>query len=109
MDWRHSSPSMCLTPPSRDELILKVADYWRDDGGWDWNRLSYWFPRDILELLLPVVVSGEENTDHLAWKHSTHGTFSTKSAYLSIRSQNTQMEESQEDWRLVWKAKGPNR
>ncbi|KAI8020598.1 putative ribonuclease H protein [Camellia lanceoleosa] len=97
-------------PLSNDELVLKVVDYWGVNGSWDWAKLSNWLSPNFLALLSPVVVRpGVENPDILVWKHSTHGKFTTKSAYLAIRQQNGHVEANLEDSRLIWRAQGPNR
>lgn len=110
--WLGSAPLLhhVLAPLSDDELGLKVIDYWGANGSWDWAKLSNCLSPIITALLQPVVVRpGVENPDILVWKHSPHGKFTTKSTYLAIRQHDGHVETELDDWKLIWKARGPNR
>ncbi|KAF7822242.1 ribonuclease H [Senna tora] len=106
MVWRlGDGKRYSLAPLSDADLDKVAADFVSASGGWEWGKSDFLLPNEICSLIAAVpppscVVQG----DHVAWRHSSDGVFSTKSAYLAITKEDGTVRHS--FWKLLWKWKG---
>ncbi|KAF7823171.1 putative ribonuclease H protein At1g65750 family [Senna tora] len=106
--WLPNGLALCqysLAPFSDADLDKVAADFVSASGGWEWGKFDFLLPNEICSLIAAVpppscVVQG----DHVAWRHSSDGVFSTKSAYLAITKEDGTVRHS--FWKLLWKWKG---
>ncbi|GLT67725.1 hypothetical protein SLA2020_400120 [Shorea laevis] len=80
-----------------------VADYWLD-GCWDLNSLRVWLSNELIYQLQLVQLDDKNGVqDLIYWRHTTHGNFSTSSAYeLLIKSISSPIAGS---WEMLWQVK----
>ncbi|KAF7801547.1 putative ribonuclease H protein At1g65750 family [Senna tora] len=106
--WLPNGNGLCsyaLGPLSASDLAMVVADFVSPSGAWEWSRFDFLLPIEVCNLIAVVpppsiFILG----DHIAWKHSRDGTFSTKFAYDAITS--VDKGERNDFWKLLWKWKG---
>ncbi|KAF7829553.1 ribonuclease H [Senna tora] len=106
--WLPNGNALCtyaLSPLSEFDLSRVAADFVSASGDWEWSKFDFLLPNEVCNMIAAVpppsnVVRG----DHLAWKHSKDGSFSTKSAYHAISHGDVQ--DGHRFWNLLWKWKG---
>ncbi|KAF7811130.1 putative ribonuclease H protein At1g65750 family [Senna tora] len=106
--WLPNGRVLChysFVPLSDVDLEKVAADFVSASGGWEWGKFEFLLPTEICSLIAAVtppscIVQG----DHIAWKHSRDGTFSTRSAYHAITNENGVGRHN--FWKLLWKWKG---
>lgn len=80
---------------------VKVADFLDVNGGWNWDKLKVFFPKDVLERLAachpPHVLLGG---DVCMWKLNSNGLFSVRTTYRSIAHAESLLMDNR--WKLVW-------
>ncbi|KAF7833065.1 Non-LTR retroelement reverse transcriptase [Senna tora] len=109
--WLPNGNTLCsyaLGPLSDEDCCRVVADFTTVSGGWDWAKFDFLLPLEICNLIAATVPpSSVIQGDHIAWKHSKEGCFSTKTAYHAITKECTDVNQS--FWRLLWKWRGMER
>ncbi|KAL4290587.1 hypothetical protein GQ457_14G001500 [Hibiscus cannabinus] len=101
--------------PLREEGIVsdaiddsKVVDWVDVDGSWDWQRLCFVLPLNVVDQIAaippPRVSYGE---DRPCWRLENNQKFSLRSAYAS--SYSVLGCDDRFDWLLIWKMKIPHR
>ncbi|KAF7844979.1 putative ribonuclease H protein At1g65750 family [Senna tora] len=106
--WLPNGSALChysLVPLSDVELDRVAADFVSASGGWEWGKFEFLLPNEICSLIAAVtppscVVQG----DHIAWKYSRDGAFSTRSAYHAIAKEDGMV--THDFWKHLWKWKG---
>ncbi|KAJ1384921.1 Reverse transcriptase zinc-binding domain [Sesbania bispinosa] len=74
------------------------------DGSWLFDSFSSWLPNHVVaEISANLAARDDLGQDHLVWKFSHDGNFSTSSAYASIHDFPS-VDESK--WKLLWHWEG---
>ncbi|KAF7823270.1 Ribonuclease H protein [Senna tora] len=80
--WLPNGVALCnysLVSLSDADLEKVAADFVSPSGGWEWGKFEFLLPNEVCRLIAAVsppscVLQG----DHLDWKHSRDGVFSTR-------------------------------
>ncbi|KAF7812620.1 putative ribonuclease H protein At1g65750 family [Senna tora] len=82
----------------------RTTRFWTD--GWDWAHFEFLLPDYVCKLIAAISPPSEFHaSDKVAWKHSSDGSFSVKTAYNSIVGvDNTQQDDV---WHKIWRLKVP--
>ncbi|KAH1055496.1 hypothetical protein J1N35_033561 [Gossypium stocksii] len=57
------------------------------DGNWNISFLQEWLPKEIISHILGIPPPHpDEGPDRLAWRHTSTGAFSVKSAYTMLKA-----------------------
>ncbi|KAF7838421.1 putative ribonuclease H protein At1g65750 family [Senna tora] len=100
--------NVTTVPLAQQVMEDKIEEYVTASGAWDWDRFDYLLPDDICKKIASLVPPSRRGlSDRVAWVHSKHGDFSTKSAYYAIM--NYPQTEPNKIWNLIWKWKGMER
>lgn len=92
---------------SRDEREARVAAFVCDNGNWNTQRFCHFLPDDITSKIISMQPpSHNASPDCLAWRHSTDGMFSVKSAYDALLNHDSHYPKDPL-WKLVWRWDGP--
>ena len=78
----HNLSAFALIDIDDDNLNVKVADFVRENGSWDLDKLLQVLPPDCVDLLAPMkALENCLGEDSVAWSLSSTGEFSVKSAH----------------------------
>lgn len=89
-------------PLHRIEEELKVSDVLSEDGNWNLQGISMELPQEILNQIRATPKGHSmQMEDRIAWKYSTTGRFSTKSAYALACGRDPTTEGR--GWEWIWK------
>ncbi|KAF7829986.1 reverse transcriptase [Senna tora] len=90
-------------PLNRNDNKLTVKDIVCDNGGWNWEALSFVLPSNICNRLQTLLVDPNSPVeDNVSWAGNLNGQFSTKSAYFLICSFKFSWPEDS-NWSWIWK------
>ena len=82
------------------EDSLKVSNL-IETGRWKLNKISFQLPLSIINAILGSPFSHMNKEDKLIWDLSKYGSYSSESAYISLKCFDNQNMES--DFKWIWK------
>ncbi|KAL8141078.1 hypothetical protein V2J09_007099 [Rumex salicifolius] len=104
--WAEAEPLMnfCTTTIASPLVDCKVSDLWSPDSGWNWEVLGTLLAPTYLMCIASLAVGLIHGVgDSLRWAFTTHGDYSTKSAYCLLRPAVTVHDQIGRLYSQIWK------
>lgn len=91
-----------------EDIERRVADYWEQHIGWNWEKLDDFLPEHVIRRLTSyILVDEEEQKDDVCWRNEPSCMISVSSVYNTIHGHAGTIEHSTKD--SIWRLKVPSR